>query len=95
MRLLLRHRSHYLYERPAALGPHDIRLRPAAHAKAKIETYALHLQPASCTVHRQQDSAGNHVARLTFRAGERIPFFDVLVKKLLEFQYERALLQDL
>jgi uncharacterized protein (DUF2126 family)/transglutaminase-like putative cysteine protease len=83
VRLLLRHRSHYRYERPAALGPHDVRLRPAAHAKAKIETYALHVQP-ECALHRQQDSAGNHVARLTFRGGERVPFFDVLVEMAVD-----------
>jgi uncharacterized protein (DUF2126 family)/transglutaminase-like putative cysteine protease len=83
VRLLLRHRSHYRYERPAALGPHDVRLRPAAHAKAKIETYALHVQP-TCTLHRQQDSAGNHVARLTFRGGERVPVLDVLVEMAVD-----------
>ena len=85
MRLLLRHRNRYRYERPAALGPHDVRLRPAAHAKAKIETYALHVQPA-CPLHWQQDPAGNHVARLTFRAGERVPMLDVLVEMAVDIR---------
>jgi uncharacterized protein (DUF2126 family)/transglutaminase-like putative cysteine protease len=85
VRLLLRHRSHYQYERPAALGPHDIRLRPAAHAKAKIETYALHVQPP-CTVRWQQDSAGNRLARLTYRAGERVPSLDVLVEMAVDIR---------
>jgi uncharacterized protein (DUF2126 family)/transglutaminase-like putative cysteine protease len=85
VRLLLRHRSHYRYERPAALGPHDIRLRPAAHAKAKIETYALHVQPP-CTLRWQQDPAGNRLARLAFKAGERIPFLDLLVEMAIDIR---------
>jgi uncharacterized protein (DUF2126 family) len=47
------------------LGPHTIRLRPATHTKAKIETYGLHVDPP-CKLQWQQDPAGNHVARLTF-----------------------------
>src|SRR5580692_9532857 len=65
LRLLLQHRSRYRYGRPAALGPHTIRLRPATHTKAAIETYGLHVDPA-CKLQWQQDPAGNHVARLTF-----------------------------
>lgn len=79
MRLLLRHRSRYDYERPAALGPHEVRLRPASHAKAKIETYSLQVNPP-CKMHWQQDIAGNHIARLTFLAGERVPLLELLVE---------------
>lgn len=78
MRILIAHRSRYVYKKPAALGPHTIRLRPATHAKAKIETYALHVEPA-CAVRWQQDPAGNHIARLTF-AGERVSALDLLVE---------------
>jgi uncharacterized protein (DUF2126 family)/transglutaminase-like putative cysteine protease len=63
----LQHRSRYGYEKPATLGPHTIRLRPATHTKAKIETYGLHVDPP-CKLQWQQDPAGNHVARLTFDA---------------------------
>ena len=41
MRLLLQHDTVYRFPRPAALGPHQIRLRPANHARSRIETYAL------------------------------------------------------
>ncbi len=83
MRLLLQHRTHYGYDRPAALGPHTVRLRPATHAKAKIETYALHVaQP--CGVRWQQDPAGNHVARITFEAGERVDALDLLVEMAID-----------
>jgi uncharacterized protein (DUF2126 family) len=65
LRILLKHRSRYEYPRPATLGPHTIRLRPASHAKAHVETYALHIEP-ECKLRWQQDPASNHVARLTF-----------------------------
>ena len=45
MRLLVQHASHYAYDRPAALGPHLVRLRPASHTKAKVETYSLRIEP--------------------------------------------------
>ncbi len=79
MRLLLTHRSRYRYDSPAALGPHTVRLRPATHAKAKIETYALRVEPP-CALRWQQDPAGNHIARATFRAGERVEVFEVTVE---------------
>ncbi|MGO8998398.1 MAG: DUF2126 domain-containing protein [Polyangiaceae bacterium] len=85
MRLLLQHRTHYGYDRPAALGPHTVRLRPATHAKAKIETYALHVaQP--CGLRWQEDPAGNHVARVTFEAGERVTAFDLLVEMAIDIR---------
>ena len=79
MRLLLKHQSRYEYPRPATLGPHTIRLRPASHSKAKVETYALHVEP-ECKVRWQQDPAGNQVARLSFPAGKPVAFFDLRVE---------------
>ncbi|MBS2022797.1 MAG: transglutaminase family protein [Deltaproteobacteria bacterium] len=78
MRILLRHRSLYRYDSPASLGPHLIRLRPAAHARARIETYSLRVtEPGQ--IRWQQDPAGNHVARVTW--GEaRIPELEVAVE---------------
>ena len=85
MRLLIQHRTHYGYDRPAALGPHTVRLRPAGHAKAKIETYALSVaQP--CRLRWQQDPAGNHVARVSFDAGERVSAFDLLVEMAIDIR---------
>ncbi|MBL9022035.1 MAG: transglutaminase family protein [Myxococcales bacterium] len=83
MRLLVTHRSRYRYPTPAALGPHVVRLRPATHAKAKIETYALTVEQP-CALRWQQDPAGNHLARLSFRAGERIPALDVTVEMAVD-----------
>jgi hypothetical protein len=45
VRLLIRHDSRYEYGESTALGPHIIRLRPAVHAKARVESYALRVSP--------------------------------------------------
>lgn len=79
MRILVQHRNHYGYPAPAALGPHLIRLRPAPHAKARIESYSLRAAPESA-LRWQQDPFGNHVARLTFAAGVRVLSLDLLVE---------------
>ena len=79
MRLLVQHRSRYAYPEPAALGPHVFRLRPANHAKARIETYGLHVSPEGA-MKWQQDPYGNHVARVTWKAGTRMRELDVLVE---------------
>ncbi len=82
MRLLLQHRTEYSYGKPASLGPHTVRLRPATHAKAKIETYALQVKQP-CEVRWQQDPAGNRVARLTF-GGDRVGSLDLLVEMAVD-----------
>jgi uncharacterized protein (DUF2126 family) len=79
LRLLVQHRTRYTYPAPAALGPHVLRLRPANHAKARIETYGLHVTPEG-ELKWQQDPYGNHVARLTWKAGTKVPELDVLVE---------------
>ena len=45
MRLLVRHLTRYAYAEPVALGPHVVRLRPCPHARARIESYRLGVQP--------------------------------------------------
>jgi len=79
MRVLVQHRSRYAYPRPAALGPHVVRLRPANHTRARIESYRLLIEPEH-RLHWQQDPHGNHVARVTFRAGQRVEALDLLVE---------------
>jgi uncharacterized protein (DUF2126 family)/transglutaminase-like putative cysteine protease len=76
MRLLVQHQSTWAYPSPAALGPHLVRLRPANHTKADIETYGLTIEPAG-DVRWQQDPYGNHIARLTYPAGTRIEALQV------------------
>ncbi|HKD41816.1 MAG TPA: transglutaminase family protein [Myxococcaceae bacterium] len=83
MRLLVQHRTAYRYPRPAALGPQLIRLRPAGHCKAKIETYSLRIaQP--CELRWQQEADGNRVARATFAKGERFEALEITVEMTVE-----------
>jgi len=65
-RFVLTHRTSYAFDRPVALAPHEIRLRPAPHAHARIASYSLTVEPAAHTLHWQQDAYANWVARLTF-----------------------------
>ncbi|AUX39176.1 IMP dehydrogenase [Sorangium cellulosum] len=85
MRLLIQHWTHYSYPRPASLGPHLIRLRPATHAKAKIESYSLKIDPP-LAVRWQQDPYGNHIARVLLQPGERVPHFDILVELAVDIR---------
>jgi uncharacterized protein (DUF2126 family) len=79
VRLLIQHRSRYDYPRPALLGPHVVRLRPADHARARIESYRLDVQPEH-RLHWQRDPHGNHVARMSFRAGQRVDRLELVVE---------------
>jgi uncharacterized protein (DUF2126 family)/transglutaminase-like putative cysteine protease len=79
VRVLVQHRSRYRYPRPAQLGPQTIRLRPADHTRARVESYRLEIAPEH-RVHWQRDPHGNHVARVTFKAGQRIDALDILVE---------------
>ncbi|MDB4960746.1 MAG: hypothetical protein JWP01_745 [Myxococcales bacterium] len=83
MRVLIQHRSRYAYPRPALLGPHTIRLRPTDHTRARIESYRLEIAPE----HRvlwQRDPHGNHVARVTFKAGQDVSALELLVEMAVE-----------
>ncbi|MGE0400418.1 MAG: transglutaminase family protein [Kofleriaceae bacterium] len=79
MRVLIQHRSRYLYPSPTLLGPQVIRLRPADHARAIIESYRLDIAPEH-RVHWQRDPHGNQIARVTFKAGQRVPALEMTVE---------------
>ncbi len=65
MRVFLQHVSTYRYPSPAVLGVHTIRLKPAAHARARVESYGLTVGGGAHVVW-QQDPAGNFVAHARF-----------------------------
>ncbi len=65
VRVLVTHTSRYIYDGPTKFGPHTIRLRPADHAAARIESYRLVIETEH-RLHWQRDPHGNHIARVTF-----------------------------
>ena len=79
MRVVVQHRSRYIYPRPALLGPQTIRLRPADHTRARVESYTLTVAPEH-RVHWQRDPHGNHVARVTFKAAEPVTELAIAVE---------------
>jgi len=79
VRVLVQHRSRYVYPRPALLGPQVVRLRPADHARAAIESYALHIAPEH-RLHWQRDPVGNRLARVTFKAGQTVTALELTVE---------------
>ena len=62
----LHHVTRYLYDRPVALGPQMIRLRPSPHGHTRVPSYSLKVVPAEHHVNWQNDPHGNWVARYTF-----------------------------
>ena len=66
IRVAIRHKTTYEYDRAVALSPHLVRLRPAAHCRTPILGYSLKVLPEKHFVNWQQDPFGNFVARYVF-----------------------------
>ena len=83
IKVALEHRTTYTFDRRVTLGPHTVRLRPAAHSRTPIEAYSLRVTPENHFVNWQQDPFGNHLARLVFpEATDRLEIVVGLVADL-------------
>ena len=66
IKVQLKHKTHYRFDRAVVASPHEIRLRPALHSRTPVSGYALEIHPKNHFIHWQQDAFGNFVARITF-----------------------------
>ena len=66
IRVALHHKTEYKYDRPIAVGPQLIRLRPAYHGRTPIDSYGLDVSPGNHFCNWQQDPFGNPIARYVF-----------------------------
>ncbi len=66
LQVALHHRTTYRYDRPVALGPQIVRLRPAPHTSSRVLAYSLRVEPAKHFINWQQDPQANYLARLVF-----------------------------
>src|SRR5476649_2183253 len=76
------HVTHYRYDRPVALGPQLIRLRPAPHTRTPVLSYSLRVTPEQHFLNWQQDPQANYLARCIFP--ERTREFKIEVDLLIE-----------
>ena len=67
IRVALHHKTSYRYDRLVSLSPHEVRLRPAPHARTPILSYSLTVSPEEHFINWQQDPYGNYIGRFVFQ----------------------------
>ncbi|MGZ4955519.1 MAG: transglutaminase family protein [Methylobacter sp.] len=66
IRVAVRHKTVYSFDRSVSLSPHVFRLRPAVHSRTPIKGYSLRIEPENHFINWQQDPFGNILARVVF-----------------------------
>ena len=66
IRVAIRHKTIYNFDRPVSLSPHVFRLRPAVHSRTPIKAYSLRIEPKNHFINWQQDPFGNILGRVVF-----------------------------
>jgi len=80
----LHHVTHYTYDRPVMLGMQTVRLRPAPHVRADIQSYSFKILPKGHFINWQQDPFGNFLAKIVFP--ERVQEFKIEVDLITEIR---------
>src|SRR4249919_3061651 len=84
IRVAIKHKTTYHYDRLVALSPHIFRVRPAVHSRTPIEAYSFKLKPEDHFINWQQDPFGNFQARVVFPEQTKELTIDVEVIAKLE-----------
>ncbi len=66
IRVAIKHKTIYKFDRAVSLSPHVFRLRPAVHSRTPIKGYSLRILPEDHFINWQQDPFGNILARVVF-----------------------------
>ena len=66
IKVAIRHKTQYRFDRSVSLSPHIFRLRPAVHSRTPIKGYSLRIEPENHFINWQQDPFGNILARVVF-----------------------------
>ncbi|MES3021325.1 MAG: transglutaminase family protein [Pseudomonadota bacterium] len=77
IRVALHHKTSYHYDRLVTLSPHEVRLRPAPHARTPILSYSLTVAPEEHFINWQQDPYGNYIGRFVFQELTKVLEFTV------------------
>lgn len=84
IRVGLRHRTTYSYDRPVSMSPQVIRLRPAPHTRTKVVSYNLTIGEGTHFLNWMQDPQSNWQARVVFP--EKIRRFTIDVDLVAEME---------